>query len=221
MGRSANQKRKILLIERMLMEADESSPIAMREILERLAQDGIQAERKSVYADLEELRAVGMEICFRKGRPAGYYPVSKNVRLMQMKKAAEEMGGQTAEEKCGEVRLAEDLSEEKQSAEDAIGKSGQEWPDGIRSWEQPEKEYREIQLRCKKSALSVVTGRYGENCKVLKEDEKQVLVAVAEAPGNSFYGWLVAQGGAVRPVKPKETAKEYRKLLKKILESYK
>lgn len=201
MGRSANQKRKILLIERMLMEADESCPIAMREILERLAQEGIQAERKSVYADLEELRAVGVEICFRKGKPAGYYPVSKDEKLVQMQKAAKEI--------------------ERQPAEEAVTESCREWPDGIRPWEHPEGDYQEIQLRCRKSALSAVTERYGENCKILKEDEKQTVVIVAETPGNSFYGWLVAQGGTVRPVKPKETAKEYRKLLKKILESYK
>lgn len=231
------------MIERMLLEAEESHPIAMREIIERLARDGIQAERKSVYADLEELRAVGMEIHFRKGKPAGYYLAGENSGLMRIRQAAGIISGQTEnkEPETGEASveseasvqaskepLKEILSGEPEkmsarawSADVPDGEKEQERPDGIQPWEHTDGEYREIQLRCKKSAFALVIKRYGENCRILKEDEKQVLAAVVDVPGNSFYGWLVAQGGAVRPLKPKETAKEYRKLLKKILESYK
>ena len=72
MARSANQKRKILLVERILEETDENHPVSMRDIIERLAAADIQAERKSIYGDLEELRNVGMRISFRKGKPSGY-----------------------------------------------------------------------------------------------------------------------------------------------------
>lgn len=89
------------------------------------------------------------------------------------------------------------------------------------NWEKVNGEYIEVQLRCKNSAVSGLILRYGENCRIIKEEEKHKIVAVPEICGNAFYGWLTAQGGAVRIMKPKEAVKEYRKLLKKIMEGYK
>lgn len=225
MGRSANQKRKVLLVERMLLHTDEGHPISMREMIDRLAGEGIQAERKSIYGDLEELRAVGMEIHFQKGRPTGYY-------LAEMRMDADSRALIETLEGIGESTKAVpkacenevDGAVQDHTTEELTKKADAEQiieEKEVRYWREPEGEYREIQLKCKKSVLKRLTGRYGENCRILKEDEKQVTVQIAEAADNDFYGWLVSQGGAIRPVKPKEIVKEYRKLLKKILEAYK
>lgn len=237
MGRSANQKRKILLIERLLEATDESHPIAMKEMIEVLAQEGIQSERKSIYGDLEELRAVGMEICFRKAKPMGYYLLkspenrtdisgSETVCITesgieeQRKEEDRKDDGCTPDNKmCGKV--PSDQEDESGTGNELERENEKEWLQKIRQWEQQEGDYIEVQLRCKRSAFPAVRSRYGENCRIIKEEEKHLLAVVAECPGNLFYGWLVAQGGAVKLVKPKETAKEYRKLLKKILETYK
>lgn len=63
MPKGANQKMKILyLMQLFLEETDEEHPLTMQQIMTSLKKQGIQAERKSIYSDLEALRTFGMEI---------------------------------------------------------------------------------------------------------------------------------------------------------------
>lgn len=73
MAKSYNQKVKILYLEKMLRESGEDRVVTMQEILTKLLECGIQAERKSIYDDIEALRSFGMDVKFRRGRPGGYY----------------------------------------------------------------------------------------------------------------------------------------------------
>ena len=208
MARSANQKRKILLVERILEETDENHPVSMRDIIERLAAADIQAERKSIYGDLEELRNVGMRISFRKGKPSGYYwdRGSQGRTCEPMMEAACTVESDVQEQEENGDSNTTDHTEKVMVAD---------------NWEKIEGDYIEVQLRCKKSAVSSLRLRYGENCRMLREEEKYAIAVIPEVLGSSFYGWLTAQGGAVKIMKPKEIVKEYRKLLKKVLEGYK
>lgn len=45
----------------------------MQEILDKLAGCGINAERKSIYDDLDALRDFGLDVKYKRGRPGGYY----------------------------------------------------------------------------------------------------------------------------------------------------
>ena len=72
MAKSHNQKAKILYLERMLRESSTVRPISMQEILDRLGELGIRAERKSIYDDMETLKDFGMAIQYRRGREGGY-----------------------------------------------------------------------------------------------------------------------------------------------------
>ncbi len=56
MAKSNNQKAKILYLEKMLRETGEHQVISMQKILENLEKQGIRAERKSIYDDVEVLR---------------------------------------------------------------------------------------------------------------------------------------------------------------------
>ena len=63
MARSANQKLKLLYLCRILMEqTDEDHPLTVQELIAKLAQYDIQAERKSIYDDLEPLSRFGLDI---------------------------------------------------------------------------------------------------------------------------------------------------------------
>ena len=53
MAKSNNQKAKILYLEKMLRETGEHRVISMQKILENLEKQGIRAERKSIYDDVE------------------------------------------------------------------------------------------------------------------------------------------------------------------------
>lgn len=76
MAKSSNQKMKILFLLRLFQEKTEENPVyPMQTLVELLAAQGISAERKSIYDDLEVLRQFGLDIRFRKERPSGYYLV--------------------------------------------------------------------------------------------------------------------------------------------------
>ena len=50
----------------------------MQEILEKLTECGVNAERKSIYDDLDALREFGLDIKYKRGRPGGYYLAGRN-----------------------------------------------------------------------------------------------------------------------------------------------
>ena len=56
MAKSNNQKAKILYLEKMLRETGEHRVISMQKILENLEKQGIRAERKSIYDDVEKMK---------------------------------------------------------------------------------------------------------------------------------------------------------------------
>ena len=59
MPKSSNQKLKLLYIIRTLMEiSDERHPVSTAKIIEMLSRNGISAERKSIYDDIEALKQI-------------------------------------------------------------------------------------------------------------------------------------------------------------------
>ena len=48
MAKSCNQKGKILYLQKMLSETTSQKPVTMQEILAKLEEQGIRAERKSI-----------------------------------------------------------------------------------------------------------------------------------------------------------------------------
>lgn len=86
MPRSFNQKLKILYIMQILQErTDRDHPISVKDIISVLASYGISVERKTVYDDIETLRAFGMKIGSRRGRIAGYYLEERTFELPELK----------------------------------------------------------------------------------------------------------------------------------------
>jgi len=86
MPRSSGQKQKILILARYLLEeSDESHPLTMGQILAHLSAMGISAERKSVYADLEELRTVGLDVICTKQKNTGYFIGERRFQLPEVR----------------------------------------------------------------------------------------------------------------------------------------
>ena len=77
MAKSYNQKGKILYLERILQGTGENHTVSMQEILDELTEQGISAERKSIYDDMEVLRLFGMDIRYKRGKSGGYYLAGK------------------------------------------------------------------------------------------------------------------------------------------------
>ena len=86
MARSANQKKKLPVLARLLLErSDEEHPVTTAQALEELARWDIQAERKSIYDDMEQLRQLGMDVQLRKGREGGWFVGQREFELAELK----------------------------------------------------------------------------------------------------------------------------------------
>ncbi len=91
-SKSALQKLKILYLARLFAEeSDEEHPLTMDKIIASLSEQGIKAERKSVYDDIEQLRFFGMDIVGVKGGGVsyGYYVGSRDFELAELKLLAD------------------------------------------------------------------------------------------------------------------------------------
>lgn len=87
MARSSNQKLKLLhIIDYLLRNFDEDHPVTTAQIIQHLEQNGISAERKSIYDDIESLQLFGLAINrVVSGRSSGYYIASRIFELPERK----------------------------------------------------------------------------------------------------------------------------------------
>ena len=73
MSKNPNQKLKILYVMKMLLdETDEAHGLTMPEIIDRLDEIGIKAERKSIYSDIALLQEYGLDIIVQKSKTTKY-----------------------------------------------------------------------------------------------------------------------------------------------------
>ena len=86
MARSERQKLKLLYIKDLLeQQSDETHPLSTQAIVDALARQGIQAERKSVYDDIACLQQYGMDIVCIRGPGGGYFLASRPFELPELK----------------------------------------------------------------------------------------------------------------------------------------
>ena len=87
MAKGSNQKLKIVYLIKILTEkTDEQHSITMNEIISELKAYGVNAERKSLYNDIENLRQYGLNIVGEQhDRTYYYYLVSRQFELAELK----------------------------------------------------------------------------------------------------------------------------------------
>ena len=87
MSRSAHQKLKIIhVMDYLLRFSDETHPVTVADIITHLRTFGLEAERKSIYADVEALREYGLDvISVQDGRVYGYYVGARQFELPELK----------------------------------------------------------------------------------------------------------------------------------------
>lgn len=84
MPKSRNQKGKLLYLLRFFEDhTDEQHHASMEDILSYLRRNDIQAERKSVYSDIETLREFGYDIILQ--RRSGYFLAGRTFELPELK----------------------------------------------------------------------------------------------------------------------------------------
>ena len=82
-----NQKLKMLyIVDLFSRETDDTHKLTMPEIIAKLAADGVNADRKTLYQDFEELRRYGFDIIAEKeGRNYYYYLGNRDFELPELK----------------------------------------------------------------------------------------------------------------------------------------
>ncbi len=87
MAKTYNQKMKLLHILHVLNEkTDENHYLTAAQLIEELDKEGIKAERKSIYSDIDELVDYGYDIIHVKSRTnGGYYMGSRDFELAELK----------------------------------------------------------------------------------------------------------------------------------------
>lgn len=87
MSKSYNQKSKILYLIKILWEqTDEEHPLNAAELIEKLSEYEISAERKSIYDDMQRLKEFGIGVVQKKGRGnSGYYLANRTFTLPELK----------------------------------------------------------------------------------------------------------------------------------------
>lgn len=86
MAKSANQKIKILYLLQILWQrTDDQHGLTLEELSAALAEYGVEAERKTLYDDLETLQRFGLDIEKRRDKTVRYHLVSRLLELAELK----------------------------------------------------------------------------------------------------------------------------------------
>ena len=86
MPKSRNQKLKLLCLKDILENyTDDNNKLSTKEIIEKLGEYGIKAERKSVYDDIECLKFYGLDIITDKTDSNRYYIGERTFELPELK----------------------------------------------------------------------------------------------------------------------------------------
>ena len=81
-----SQKLKLLYLMRLFTEeTDEGHPLTMEEIIRRLTDQGIEAERRSVYEDIRLLQDFGLDVIGEKKKQYVYYLANREFELAELK----------------------------------------------------------------------------------------------------------------------------------------
>ena len=90
MPKTENQKLKLLLLKDYLEQyTDEEHPATIHDLIAHLEANGVSAERKSVYRDIQLLMDYGCDIVATKGKTASYYLEGGTFDLAELKLLAD------------------------------------------------------------------------------------------------------------------------------------
>ncbi len=219
MAKSNNQKGKILYLERLLRGTGDDRAVSMQDILAYLLENGIHAERKSIYDDMEVLRSFGMDIRYRRGRPGGYYLAGREASDLN------EVPGR-ANNPVKHEGTAEPVNPGGEGSSVLfLTSQGTERADGaFFSGENPEGEVqlrRQVKLVCSPGLRSKAEAYLGPGTEFRDKSDGTVAITASVLDGPEFYGWLTAMGLEMRLVKPRKMQQAYRDYLKEIAREYK
>lgn len=83
---AGNKKIKTLLVYKFLNDySDENNPISTTQLIQMLAEQGIECERKSIYADIQTLNDFGFDIVSVKSPKRGFFMASRDFEIPEVR----------------------------------------------------------------------------------------------------------------------------------------
>ncbi len=200
--------------------------MTMQEILGQLAECGISAERKSIYDDFEALRAFGMDVRYKRGRPGGYYLA--DMGPLQEWKDSLKAGQEEAslqEEPAREMPVREiqekEREEETQASEEKEESPIEEVFSEGEFQEKPAGEEKKMRLLCSLRREKEIREYFGDEGEYKDKGYGNFILVIPLRSTPAFYGWLASMDRDVYIIKPKKAAAAYRDYLKRIAREYK
>ena len=207
-----------MFLQQMLYETGENHTVSMQEILDRLLEKGIRAERKSIYDDMEVLRFFGMDIRYKRERPSGDYMAGLAAPKIVLE--TPQMIGRP--EAVPEKAVEEEAPEPEESREAEVREESltAETDDSV--WMKPDQVDRKNQMKlvCTEKGRKAVESYFKDGYK-FKWKEEGWVATVPQIDTPMFFGWLTAMGTEVHIQKPRKTIQAYRDYLKMLSREYK
>ncbi len=86
MPRSENQKLKLYyIIELFKKKSSEENPVSVADIIDYLAEKGINAERKSIYRDIEAMISLGFDVVSVHNKRFSYYLGERDFQIAELR----------------------------------------------------------------------------------------------------------------------------------------
>ena len=84
--KNTNQKKRILILLQTLQKySDENHPLKMSDLIQYCYDQGIHAERRSIYDDIRELKEAGYEILFTRIPYQGYFLATQPFEMAELR----------------------------------------------------------------------------------------------------------------------------------------
>ena len=232
MAKQSNQKAKLLYLQKFLTEeTDAQHGITIAGLVDRLAEAGIAAERKSLYDDIDVLRAFGLQIETVRGRANSYKLVSRVLKPQDVVKAGKVLketgtagangiiealcsllSKYDAEAVKAELAAAKPKRAAK-TAKAAAAETQQAEPVNMEAAEA-------VELKCTAELKDTVMAYLGASAQIVKEKGSNVTIGGQAVCDEAFYMQLIKWSG-VKLSEPSERRKEFKKYCKKIISQYK
>lgn len=104
----------------LLRETDEDHVLTVAQMVGKLEEREIHAERKSIYNDIDALRDFGFDIVYSKAAPSGYFIANREFQLPELKLLADAVASSrflTERKSAQLIHKIESLSSEAQAAQ--------------------------------------------------------------------------------------------------------
>ena len=214
----SEKKLKLLYLARLLWErTDGQHAVTLSQMLEQLQAEGISAERKSLYDDLETLRRFGMDIRTRKGRSFEYYLGDRPFGEKDLRRLVEAVQKAPGLSKRAAGELTKKLVK--------LGSryQGETLLHSPEEWEAPEEvpPGERLTLEFSRELLPQVEERFGVLSHVEQLSGGRQRVQVTTLVDGSLFGWLFALGPELRLTAPKKVAEQFRERAKALAKAYK